>query len=81
MNSFIVFPGHLSTMSIKEGFYKIAGKIDRVTLHEQIYFYTFTFFSSPKSRFHLELLNYTIQYMLILLQIFIYINKSYDRIP
>jgi hypothetical protein len=27
INSFIVFPGHLSTMSIKEGFYKIAGKI------------------------------------------------------
>uniref|UniRef100_A0A8C9ZXZ5 Harbinger transposase derived 2 n=1 Tax=Sander lucioperca TaxID=283035 RepID=A0A8C9ZXZ5_SANLU len=25
INSFIVFPGHLSTMSIKEGFYKIAG--------------------------------------------------------
>lgn len=27
INSLIVFPGHLSTMSIKEGFYKIAGKI------------------------------------------------------
>ncbi|XP_067273706.1 putative nuclease HARBI1 isoform X2 [Pseudorasbora parva] len=25
INGFIVFPGHLSTMSIKEGFYKIAG--------------------------------------------------------
>uniref|UniRef100_A0A8C1Z473 DDE Tnp4 domain-containing protein n=1 Tax=Cyprinus carpio TaxID=7962 RepID=A0A8C1Z473_CYPCA len=31
INSFIVFPGHLSTMSIKEGFYEIAGKIDRMT--------------------------------------------------
>uniref|UniRef100_A0A673H0X9 DDE Tnp4 domain-containing protein n=1 Tax=Sinocyclocheilus rhinocerous TaxID=307959 RepID=A0A673H0X9_9TELE len=35
INSFIVFPGHLSTMSIKEGFYKIAGKIHR-TAHAAI---------------------------------------------
>lgn len=28
MNTFIVFPGHLPTAAIKEGFYKIAGKIN-----------------------------------------------------
>ncbi len=70
MNSFIVFPGHLSTMSIKEGFYKIAGKIGRVTSQTDL-----LLFPSPKSRFHLEHLNYTIHVNITLnLLIYIYIN-------
>lgn len=48
MNSFIVFPGHLSTMSIKEGFYKIAGKIGRVTSQTDLLLYNHFFFLPKK---------------------------------
>lgn len=33
INTFVVFPGHLPTVAIKQGFHKIAGKVDLYTTH------------------------------------------------